>query len=76
MPNLTMEFYTAETGVAFSVTWRNDDEYRRAKAFVTELAGPPSGRARVDAPDSYYFETEEQCRAFFRFQRELRGSNR
>jgi hypothetical protein len=73
MSNLQMNFYTAETGVAFSVTWKDEAEYRRAKAFVTELAGPPAGRESADVPESYYFETEEQCKALFRFQRELRG---
>jgi len=67
-----MEFYTAETGVEFSVTWKDDQEYRRAKAFLAELAGPPAGRARAEDPEFYYFETKEQCRALFRFQRELR----
>ena len=73
MSKLEMEFYTVESGVQFSVTWKNDEEYRRAKAFLTELAGPPVGRD-AGKPEFYYFETDEQCRALFRFQRELRES--
>jgi cytosine/adenosine deaminase-related metal-dependent hydrolase len=72
MSKLKMDFYTRETGVQFSVTWKDDEEYRRAKAFLTELAGLPVGRD-AGKPEFYYFETEEQCRALFRFQRELRG---
>jgi hypothetical protein len=73
MSKLEMEFYTAATGVQFSVTWKDEEEYRRAKAFLAEVRGAPVGPARADAPEFYYFETEEQCRALFRFQRELRG---
>jgi hypothetical protein len=69
-----MEFYTAATGVEFSVTWKDAEEFGRAKTFLTELAGPPAGRATPGEPEYYYFETEEQCRALFRFQRELRGA--
>jgi hypothetical protein len=71
-----MEFYTAETGVEFSVTWKNEEEFRRAKAFPTELAGPPAGRRTTGAPEYYFFQTQEQCRALFQFQRELRGPGR
>ena len=71
MSNLVMEFYSVETGVEFSVTWKSDEEFRRARAFLTELAGPPVGRA-AGKPEFYYFEKDEQCRALFRFQRELR----
>jgi hypothetical protein len=46
-----MNFYTAETGVAFSVTWKDEEECRRAKAFATELAGLPAGRESADAPE-------------------------
>jgi len=73
MATLEMVFYTVATGVQFSVTWKDEEEYRRAKAFLAELGGAPVGRARTDALEFYYFETEEQCRALFQFQRELRG---
>jgi hypothetical protein len=72
MSKLKMEFYTVETGVEFSVTWKDEEEYRRAKAFLTELAGPPVGRA-AGKPEFFYFETREQCLALFRFQREPCG---
>jgi hypothetical protein len=67
-----MEFYNAGLGAEFSVTWKDEEEFRRAKAFLTDLAGPPVGRA-AGKPEFYYFETHEQCLALFRFQRELRG---
>jgi len=76
MSKLKMEFYDAALGVEFSVTWKDEEEFRRAKAFLTELAGPSAGRAAPDEPEYYYFETHEQCLALFRFQRELRGPAR
>src|SRR4051812_7893640 len=45
MSKLKMEFYDAALGVEFSVTWKDEEEFRRAKAFLTELAGPSAGRA-------------------------------
>lgn len=71
MSSLMMEFYNAATGVEFSVTWKDEEEFRRAKAFLAALVGPPAGRGTLDESEYYYFETDEQCRALFRFQREL-----
>lgn len=71
MSKFEMEFYTVATGVAFSVTWKDEDEYRLAKAFLDNLVGGPVARHNPNKPESYYFETEQQRDALFRFQREL-----
>jgi hypothetical protein len=71
MSKFEMEFYTVATGVAFSVTWKDEDEYRLATAFLDDLIGGPIRRHDPNKPAFYYFETQQQD-ALFRFQRELR----
>jgi hypothetical protein len=47
MTNLKMEFY--KQGVVFQWTWRNQEEYRAAKAFLEKFLGyPASAVGEVD----------------------------
>jgi cytosine/adenosine deaminase-related metal-dependent hydrolase len=72
MTSLKMEFY--KQGVVFQWTWRNQEEYQAAKAFLEKFLGYPA--SAVGEVDFFYFENEEQFDALREFRRELEAGKR
>lgn len=73
MSQFTMQFYNASSGVSFDVTWRDEEEFRSATAFLRGLLGDGFGpmTSDLDKIPFYYFENNEQRDALFAFQRKL-----
>jgi hypothetical protein len=63
----------AEIGGHGYVTWGNEDEYQEARKFLVDLGVPPDHTiaARYESPESFYFETREQYRAFLGFAKSV-----
>lgn len=72
MPKRRIECYNASSGVVISFAWDNEDEYLRSKAFLENLVGGPAYQSDAKAPESYYFENDQQLDAFYTFRRALR----
>jgi hypothetical protein len=68
-----MFFYVAEIGGHGYVTWANKDEYQEARKFLVDIGVPPHDAiaARYESPESIYFETREQYRAFLSFAKSV-----
>jgi hypothetical protein len=72
-PRLDMFFYVAEIGGHGYVTRANEDEYQEARKFLVDIGVPPDDTiaARYENPESFYFETREQYRAFLGFAKSV-----
>lgn len=44
-----MDFYNAESGVQFTLEWRNEDEYALGKKFLRSLLGEEGGSSVYEA---------------------------
>jgi hypothetical protein len=72
MSKLKMEFY--KDGVTFRWKWRNEKEYRAAKAFLENLLGYPAMKA--GELDFFYFANKQQFDSLVEFRRELERTAR
>ncbi len=65
-------FYNYTSGVEFTMSWANEQEYLEGKGFLDALTGGSIGRHKLDQPDFYILETREQFDAMLEFRRKLR----
>jgi hypothetical protein len=74
MSILMMDFYNAESGVQFTLEWRNEAEYALGKEFLKNLLGDEGG-ASAHEPGRipfYYLKNDQDRDALLDFRRELR----
>jgi len=73
MSMFIMDFYNVESGVQFTLQWRNEEEYLLGKAFLKDLLGDDgSGGGERGAVPFYYLENDQVRDALLDFRRELR----
>lgn len=78
MSEFLMEFYNAQSGVQFTLQWKDENEFLQGKAFLKQLLGDGFGPStlELDKPPFYYLENDELFDALLEFRRELRNSQR
>ena len=73
MSMFIMDFYNVESGVQFTLQWRNEEEYLLGKAFLRDLLGDDGSGARERGAVPFYYLKNDQVRdALLDFRRELR----
>jgi len=71
---LLMDFYNAESGVQFTLEWKNEAEYVLGMKFLKDLLGnegTSSARESGHVP-FYYLKNEQDCDALLEFRSQLR----
>ena len=78
MSTLTMDFYNAESGVQFTLEWRNEAEYALGKEFMKNLLGGETGSSvhKSGSVAFYYLRNDQDRDALLDFRRQLREGNK
>ena len=68
-----MDIYNS-TGVEVTYDWRTEENFARAKEFLKDMVGGPTGPdlGNPDKPRFYFFETKQEDEALGEFIRKLR----
>jgi hypothetical protein len=76
MPEFLTDIHSLESGVSFTLRWKDEREYLLGKAFLKELLGDAFqvGANDRDRIPTYYFENDRLLDALYEFRRRLRGS--
>ena len=75
MPKHRIDCYNDSSGVVITFTWEADEEedYLQSKAFLQKMLGGPSVSPAHEGVESFFFATNEQRDAFYKF---LRGTKK
>jgi len=78
MSTLTIDFYSAESGVQFTLEWRNEAEYVLGTEFLKSLLGDEAGLSvhETGSVPFYYLKNDQDRDALLDFRRKLREGNK
>lgn len=71
MKTFKTTFYDYSTGVEFTMSWPDEMQYRKGKAFLDKLTAGIMTSQHPDRPDFYILETEQQYMALIEFRKRL-----
>lgn len=64
--------YTVATGVVVTISWANEEDYKKAKTFLTAI-GADCGPSAPDrkTPEFFYLQNEQQLRTLLELRESL-----